>query len=218
MRSKELKGVAQNLAAMVCSEARLRADLERLAELPDGEVTLDLIQGAAIHSESGAVSLSVVPSLALWLGNSGARNIGKARVSLRVDTSRPPTHRETLISFSFKGRAVIEAQGRTYVGEATNHVWHNRPAQRRASRRRPSLRGFAATAGPRLKRGVGRRNSKEGHMKGRNVVGAWVAIGVGIGAAMGAATDSMAIWVAVGVGAGVAIGALVSRRGKFSAP
>lgn len=129
MRLRELKGVAQNLAAMACSEARLGSDFERLAELPDGEVTLDLIHGSAIHSTTGAVALSVVQGLASWLGSYGAQNVNSARVSLRIDTSKPPTHRKTLISFNFKGIAVLEAQGRTYVGEASNHVWHNRPAQ-----------------------------------------------------------------------------------------
>ncbi len=40
-------------------------------------------------------------------------------------------------------------------------------------------------------------------------IASWLAIGIGIGAAMGAATDSMAIWVAIGAGVGVAIGAVI---------
>lgn len=134
MRSKQLKGVAHNLAVMACSEARLGSDFEHLADLPDGEVTLDLIDGSAIHSTTGTVALSVVQSLASWLGNAGAQNVDSARVLLRIDTGKPPTHRNTLISFNFKGIAVLEARGRTYVGEASNHVLHNRPAQ-------PSLTG-----------------------------------------------------------------------------
>ena len=129
MRLRELKGIAQNLAAMVCSEARLGSDFELLAELPDGEVTLDLIHSLAIPSANGVIELSVVKVLASWLGSSGAQNVNSAKVSLRIDTSKPPTHRETLISFNFNGIAVLEAHGRTYVGEASNHVWHNRPAQ-----------------------------------------------------------------------------------------
>lgn len=49
-------------------------------------------------------------------------------------------------------------------------------------------------------------------------MGTWTAIGLGIGTAMGAATNQMAIWVAAGGAAGVFIGFLTSRGRKPKAP
>ena len=41
-------------------------------------------------------------------------------------------------------------------------------------------------------------------------LGKWIAIGAGVGAAMGAATDNMGQWVAIGVALGAAV--VLSRR------
>ena len=52
-------------------------------------------------------------------------------------------------------------------------------------------------------------------MKDRSVIGAFIAIGAGVGAALFAATDNPA-WIAIGAGVGVAIGAAIDaqRRNK----
>ncbi len=46
--------------------------------------------------------------------------------------------------------------------------------------------------------------------------GAWIAIGAGVGVAIGAATDNIGLWVAIGVAIGVAImaGQTYSTRDK----
>jgi hypothetical protein len=43
-------------------------------------------------------------------------------------------------------------------------------------------------------------------------VGIWLAVGAGIGAALGAATHNMAVWLAVGVALGVAVDLIVQGR------
>lgn len=43
-------------------------------------------------------------------------------------------------------------------------------------------------------------------------MGTWIAIGTGVGVAMGVATDELSTWVAVGVGIGVALGATTFLR------
>jgi len=43
-------------------------------------------------------------------------------------------------------------------------------------------------------------------------MGLWIAIGAGVGTAIGVASDNIAIWLAVGIGAGTAIGAAFSGR------
>jgi hypothetical protein len=41
-------------------------------------------------------------------------------------------------------------------------------------------------------------------------VGVWLALGAGIGTAIGAATQNTGVWLALGAGIGVAIGAALS--------
>ena len=45
-------------------------------------------------------------------------------------------------------------------------------------------------------------------------VGVWLALGAGIGTAIGAATQNIGMWLAIGAGMGVAIGAAMSAS-KF---
>jgi hypothetical protein len=42
----------------------------------------------------------------------------------------------------------------------------------------------------------------------------WVAVGVGAGVAMGAATQALALWICIGAIAGAAIGLVLSLVGK----
>ena len=138
MRTKELHGVAQNLAAMSCSEGRIGSDFELLAALPDGEVSFNLITGSAVHSVAGAIAPLATQSLMSWLRDAKVPQLDVAQISLHIDTSNPPTHRETLVSFRFKSVATLAAGTRTYIGQATNHLWHNRPAQQAAQRDVPA--------------------------------------------------------------------------------
>ena len=43
-------------------------------------------------------------------------------------------------------------------------------------------------------------------------MGTWVAVGIGIGVAMGVATDNLALWIVIGA-AGLVIGLGMSRMG-----
>jgi hypothetical protein len=48
-------------------------------------------------------------------------------------------------------------------------------------------------------------------MKGQKIV-VWIAVGIGVGVAIGASTHAIAVWICVGVVAGAVIGAAVARR------
>ncbi len=48
----------------------------------------------------------------------------------------------------------------------------------------------------------------------QETLGIWIAIGAGVGVALGLAMDNLALWLAVGVGIGLAIGAGQSRVGS----
>ena len=43
-------------------------------------------------------------------------------------------------------------------------------------------------------------------------MGVWLAVGPGVGAALGAATHNMAVWLAVGVALGAVIDIIVRKR------
>ncbi len=49
------------------------------------------------------------------------------------------------------------------------------------------------------------------HWKDMNV-GVWLAVGAGVGAALGAATHHIAVWLAVGVALGAVIDIVVRKR------
>lgn len=140
MRIRELRGIAQNLAAMACSERRIADDFELMAEMPDGEITFDLIRGTALHSVAGAISLAATDQFMTWLRNIRPPPVDLAQILLHVDTNSPPTFRKTLISFRLYGVATLGIGARTYVGRATNHLWHNRPAQPSLQATRPLTR------------------------------------------------------------------------------
>ncbi len=43
-----------------------------------------------------------------------------------------------------------------------------------------------------------------------NSIGIWIALGAGMGAALGAAMNNMGVWVAIGTGIGLALGLALS--------
>jgi hypothetical protein len=46
----------------------------------------------------------------------------------------------------------------------------------------------------------------------RKQVGVWTAVGIGVGVAMGAAMDSMAMWICIGTVLGVFVDMALGRR------
>jgi hypothetical protein len=126
MRTRELQGVAKNLAAMSCSEARMGADFELLASLPDGEILFDLIAGIATHSMVGVIKPVATQALVAWLREAEPPQLDVAQVCLHVDTTNPLTNRATLISFHLCSVVMSAVGTRTYIGHANNHLWHDR--------------------------------------------------------------------------------------------
>lgn len=45
-------------------------------------------------------------------------------------------------------------------------------------------------------------------------LGIWIALGAGVGVALGIAMNNLALWLAIGVAAGLAIGAGQTRLGR----
>src|SRR5205807_4199934 len=63
-----LQDVANTLPHMIMGERMPYADLEVLAELPDGKLSIDLLTREARHSSAAPVALEIVDHLAEWLG------------------------------------------------------------------------------------------------------------------------------------------------------
>jgi hypothetical protein len=131
MHSKDLHGVAQNLAAMAVS-SRLSEDLEMLSVLPDGVVRVNLIAGTAMRPDGTAMSLQIGPALWAWIAQQSSERgfalteIEKAEIQLQTDTSRIPTNRASIVSFDLRAISTLVRGGREYTGEASNHMWHER--------------------------------------------------------------------------------------------
>jgi len=51
-------------------------------------------------------------------------------------------------------------------------------------------------------------------MNDYRAMGAWIAIGIGIGAALGVAMNNIGLWIAIGVVLGVVVGAAIDRSNK----
>jgi len=66
MKLKALREVANTLPAMLVGW-RMTEDLDRLADLPDGVLRIDVLREVAAHSKAGPVELHVVQELSAWL-------------------------------------------------------------------------------------------------------------------------------------------------------
>ena len=51
-------------------------------------------------------------------------------------------------------------------------------------------------------------------MKNESKIGVGIALGCGIGAAIGVATDNLGLWIAVGIAIGAGIGTSLTKKGN----
>ena len=62
--------VIQHYVDVLCHMAigwRMAEDLEKLAEIPDSDIEIDLRTGSAVHSTAGKVDLWIASELQAWL-------------------------------------------------------------------------------------------------------------------------------------------------------
>jgi hypothetical protein len=140
MGRKILQDVANTLPQMLVARMPLD-DLEILALLPDGTLSLDLLSRAAHHSSGGVIELKVVEELAGWLkmrlikNRISASNLSKAELVAVIKTDQIPTDRSRIIAFDFSvacAVGLLEERVRSAVG--SGRIWHDR-----VQRRRPEL-------------------------------------------------------------------------------
>ncbi len=108
-------------------------DLEVLADLPDGTLTVDVLSGSAVHSVNGPMSLHIAGELQAWLQHRLAESridrseIERAVVMAAIRTDRKATDRKRVISFDFAVDSTIATAEREYRATLCEaHQWHSR--------------------------------------------------------------------------------------------
>src|SRR5688572_11136943 len=99
----------------MATSGRLTDDLERLAETPDGHLTLDLLSGKAAHSATGPLELGIVGVLRAWLGDQmesanppkPVLSLAEIVISYRKDAL--PTDRRHIVLFDLQSVSRLES-------------------------------------------------------------------------------------------------------------
>ena len=148
MRRKIIQDLANTLCQMLVGW-RMAEDLEVLAELPDGVLSIDVLAGTASHSVGGAVQTSIAGELQAWLlhrlsvTDIPIAAICSAQITAHICTDRIATNRKKIISFDFAVESVIATDQRSYAGRLREiHHWHSRVPSNNSFKPRP-LRGSA---------------------------------------------------------------------------
>lgn len=132
-KRKFLNDVVNALPRMIMSERMSYADLETLANLPDGALSIDLLNRQAVHSAGHTVSLQIVPHLADWLcgrlhGNDARiEDLAHVRLKLLFRTDTIPTIRTRLVHFEWACACTIAPRdGAERSGQAGGRTWYDR--------------------------------------------------------------------------------------------
>lgn len=114
---------------------RMQEDLEALAQLPDGSITVDLLAGTASHSSAGAIPLHIAKEIQAWLAHESQKDgiklspVEDAKLFVAVKTDTVKTNRKKIVCFSFDCRSEFRLLDRTYVANVSEtHRWHERIA------------------------------------------------------------------------------------------
>ena len=115
---------------------RMAEDLEVLAGLPDGTLTIDVLSGRATHTGTDSLHLHISEELQAWLTHRMAElkvplnDLDEALVVARIRTDRIATDRKRIVSFDFECESSLRSGARLYHGSLTEkHVWHARAVE-----------------------------------------------------------------------------------------
>jgi hypothetical protein len=108
-------------------------DLEILARLPDGIVTIDGLAGTAGHQSETPIPLRIAREIRSGLMDQLVRKeiqasrIREAVVRIRVDSSQVKTDRNRIVHFDFHIASRIHAEAGVFEAtQVEEHVWHDR--------------------------------------------------------------------------------------------
>ncbi|MBT3201724.1 MAG: hypothetical protein HN350_17620 [Phycisphaerales bacterium] len=132
MRRKRLNHYADAVCKMFMGW-RMQDDLEILAELPNGRLTIDLLSCGAVHDSEGAVDLHIADEIQAWLEAECEKEailfdqLDRAELVVDIDTSRVKTDKKRIVCFAFECKSVIETDEHQYFATAKEtHKWYNR--------------------------------------------------------------------------------------------
>ena len=132
MKLKALQGVANTLPEMLVGW-RMSEDLDRLADLPNGVLRIDVLREVAVHSKAGPVELHIVLELSAWLrGRLTALDIPvsqlhEVHVEADIRTDRIATDRKRIVLFDFDCRSRVATRAEGLRGSTQGeHKWHRR--------------------------------------------------------------------------------------------
>jgi hypothetical protein len=132
MKLKALQGVANTLPEMLVGW-RMSEDLDRLADLPDGTLRIDVLHEAADHSTAGPVELHVVRELSAWLRERltalgvPQSQLNEVRVDASIRTDQIATDQTRIVCFDFDCHSRVATAQRVYEARRREtHRWHRR--------------------------------------------------------------------------------------------
>lgn len=132
MRRKRLNHYSDVLCKMFVGW-RMGDDLEKLSELPNGTLLLDLLSSTATHSEVGELNLWISGELSEWLKHSAFKDnidlsmLNSAKLSVVIDTDKVKTHKKKVVMFHFDCRMEIGTNSKVYIGSLNEvHRWYTR--------------------------------------------------------------------------------------------
>lgn len=132
VRRKVFQDFANTLPAMLVGW-RMQQDLEVLSSLPNGRLTIDVLQGTASHSSGEPVSLWIAGELQAWLTSrmeqvqTPLESLDSATIAADITTDRISTNRKRIVSFDFNCQSSLTSGSDTYLGSLVErHIWHNR--------------------------------------------------------------------------------------------
>ena len=111
---------------------QIQQDLDMFATLPEGKLTVDVLAGSCVHSESGLVNTYIAGEISSWFKHQiTERGIPLSDIMpamLHVELARSPTSKKKRsVTFDWRGSGCIKTDAREYNAElAESHSWHGK--------------------------------------------------------------------------------------------
>jgi hypothetical protein len=148
VRRKIIQDLANTLCQMLVGW-RMTEDLEILAALPDGTLSIDVLSGTVSHDVAGDIQLYIGGELQSWLSHRfrvyliPLQAVLAAMVTAQIRTDLLVTNRQRIVSFDFSIRSLITTNECSYIGQLQGvHRWYTRISSNNAFNPSP-LRGSA---------------------------------------------------------------------------
>jgi hypothetical protein len=132
MKRKVLQHIANSLVSILVGPT-LHKDLEMLAEIPDGRLTIDLFTQSVRHDIGGPLNLQVIDRLSVWLNKEletdkiSTKDVQSVNFVIDIRTDRVPTDKRNIILFDFSGQGSLVTSFGTYVRTLKSYpVWYHR--------------------------------------------------------------------------------------------